>query len=43
MLDRYVKDRDEPGRIWYVIRTALDLPKGLAEALELSTAGMECP
>ena len=43
MLDRYVKDRDEPGRIWYVIRTALDLPKGLAEALDMSTAGMECP
>jgi hypothetical protein len=42
MLDRYVKDRDEPGRIWYVKRTALDLPKGLAEALDISTAGMEC-
>jgi hypothetical protein len=43
MLDRYVKDRDEPGRIWYVMHTALDLPKALAEALELSTADMECP
>jgi hypothetical protein len=43
MLDRYVKDRDEPGRIWYVVRAALDLPKHLAEALNMSTVGIACP
>ncbi|HKP25930.1 MAG TPA: hypothetical protein VJV39_18825 [Dongiaceae bacterium] len=42
MLDRYVKDRDEPDRIWYVKGTALDLPKGLAEALGMSPVGMGC-
>jgi hypothetical protein len=43
ILARYVRDRDDPDRIWYVGRASLDLPAGIAEAIVSSPKSMDCP
>jgi hypothetical protein len=43
ILARYVKDRDDPDRIWYVGRASLDLPAGIVEAIVSSPKRMDCP